>query len=64
MTAATKQKLIESEHCPEIREAFYRASDGLIPLAEKLKEAGLEEEHLAVLEALRALDRTDLGVVL
>lgn len=64
MTAATKAKLTASEHCPEIREGYYKASDGLRALASALNDAGLQDLRASVLEAIRALDETDLGVVL
>lgn len=64
MSPEAKTLLLNAPECPEIRSAYYRATDGLIPLAELLEKAGLIEQHLAVLEALRALDTTDLGKVL
>lgn len=64
MSPTTKALLLESPDCPEIRRAYYRVTDGLIPLAELLEKAGLIDEHLAVFEAMRVLDTTDLGKVL
>jgi hypothetical protein len=64
MSPEAKTLLLESAECPEIRRAFYCATDGLIPLAELLEKAGLIDQHLAVLEALRALDTTEIGKVL
>ena len=63
-TAKPKPAFTESEHANEIRENFYRASDGLRLLSASLKKAGFEDLRENVLDAIRSLDSTEIGVYL
>lgn len=65
---------MDAERAQEIREAYYKAIEGVRALAESLEIADLSageysggiliEEHLHAAEALEALKKSELGRVL
>ena len=66
-------KNMDPERYQEIREAYHKAVEGLQTLAEALEIADarqtetagpLLEEHFVALEAIEALNRSNLGAVL
>ncbi len=66
-------KNMDADACQEIRDAYYKTMEGLHTLARSLeiadadqsKTAGpLLDEHFIALEAIEAMDQSDLGRIL
>ncbi len=66
-------RTMDGNRAQEIREAYYKAIEGLMTLARELELADADladsptpllDEHMYAIEALEAMDKSQLGAVL